>query len=373
MGIRLRVRLVAGITTAGLLAATTGTALAADTTAGATGGAIDRGVVQGALDQITASGGALGVQVRVTDGRHRLTARSGKAELDRNRPVPENGRFRIGSITKTFVSTVLLQLAGEGKLDLDAPVVRYLPGSIDTRITVRQVLQHTSGLYDYTSALPLDPDGFEQIRYKHWSPQEMLKISTDRPLDFEPGTQWSYSNTNYVVAGLLVEKITGRPYEKAVEQRILKPLRLADTEVPGDDLDIRGPHAHGYSTVKGKPTDVTRLNPSVAWAAGEMISTTKDLDTFVVALASGKLLKPAQQQEISRTTAVSPDYGLGLQVQTLPCGTKVWGHGGGIPGYSSELLTTPDTRKRLELSATSAPTSGNPTDAYLKLLTEAFC
>ncbi len=355
---------MAALTVAGLVA-TTGPALA-DTGSG-------HQVVQEALDQITASGAALGVQARVTDGRQRFTARSGKAELDSHRPVPENGRFRIGSITKTFVSTVLLQLAGEGKVELDAPVVRYLPGLIDGRITVRQALQHTSGLYDYTDALPLDPDGFEKIRYQHWRPQDLLEISTDKPLEFDPGTRWSYSNTNYVVVGLLVQKLTGGPYAKAVEHRILKPLRLDDTEFPGDDIDIRGPHAHGYVTVAGKPNDITRINPSVAWAAGEVISTTRDLDTFGVALASGRLLRPAQQREIAKTTSVSPEYGLGLQVQTLPCGTKVWGHSGGIPGYSSQLLTTPDTRKRLELSATSAPTAGDPGDAYRKLLDEVFC
>ncbi len=271
------------------------------------------------------------------------------------------------------MSTVLLQLAGEGKLDLDAPVVRYLPGLIDQRITVRQVMQHTSGLYNYTDALPLNPDEFEKIRYKHWTPQELVAVSTSKPLDFEPGTKWNYSNTNYIVAGLLVEKLTGRPYEKAVEQRILKPLHLNDTEVPGDNPNIKGPHAHGYWTVDGKPSDITRLNPSVAWSAGEMISTTRDLDTFIDALADGRLLKPAQQQEISKTTAVSPDYGLGLEVETLPCGTKVWGHGGGIPGYSSQMLSTPDTKKRLELSATTAPVSSNPGDALKKLLTEVFC
>ncbi|SER25011.1 D-alanyl-D-alanine carboxypeptidase [Lentzea xinjiangensis] len=361
------IRLTATVTAASLLVLTTAGVASAEV------GNADRQVVQQALDQITRSGGALGVQARVTDGRERFTARSGKAELDSARPVPLDGRFRVGSITKTFVSTVLLQLAGEGEVDLDAPVVRYLPGLIDDRITVRQVLQHTSGLFNYTNALPLSPDEFEKIRYKHWSPQELLAISTAKPLDFEPGTRWSYSNTNYVVAGLLVEELTGKPYEKAVEQRILKPLHLRDTEVPGDNPNIRGPHAHGYWTVNGKPTDITRLNPSVAWAAGEMISTTRDLDTFIVALSSGRLLKPAQQQEISRTTEVSPEYGLGLAVQTLPCGTKVWGHGGGIPGYSTELLSTPDTKKRLELSATSAPTSGDPGDAFAKLLDEVFC
>ncbi|MFS8096298.1 beta-lactamase family protein [Lentzea alba] len=361
------IRLVATVTATSLLALTTAGVASADTAS------VDRKVVQQAIDQLSSGGGALGVQVRVTDGRQRFTARSGKAELDSDKPVPLDGRFRVGSITKTFVSTVLLQLAGEGKVDLDAPVDRYLPGLIDKQITVRQILQHTSGLYNYTDALPLDPADFEKIRYKHWEPAELVAIATSKPLDFPPGTKWSYSNTNYIVAGLLIEKLTGKPYERAVEQRILKPLRLNDTEVPGDNPNIKGPHAHGYWTVDGKPSDITRINPSVAWAAGEMVSTTRDLDTFIVALSSGKLLKPAQQQEISKTTAVSPDYGLGLGVQTLPCGTKVWGHGGGIPGYSSDLLSTPDTKKRLELSATSAPTGGDPGQAYLALLNEVFC
>ncbi|MDX3656702.1 serine hydrolase [Streptomyces sp. ID05-26A] len=361
------IRLVATVTATSLLALTTVGVASADTSS------VDRKVIQQALDQVTQSGAALGVQARITDGRQRFTAGSGTAELNTTRPVPENGRFRVGSITKTFVSTVLLQLAGEGKVDLDAPVVRYLPGLIDSRITVRQVLQHTSGLFNYTNTLPLNPDEFEKIRYKNWSPQELLALSTSKPLDFEPGTQWNYSNTNYVVAGLLIEKLTGKPYEKAVEQRILKPLRLNDTEVPGNKAAISGPHARAYWTVAGKPSEITRMNPSVAWAAGEMISTTRDLDTFITALSGGKLLKPAQQQEISKTTAVSPQYGLGLQVETLPCGTKVWGHGGGIPGYSSQLLSTPDSKKRFEMNATSGPTDGDPGDAFNKILTEVFC
>ncbi len=362
------IRLVATVTAASLLVLTTAGVASAQEQS------VDRKVVQQAMDQLASSGGALGVQARVTDGRQRFTARSGKAELDSDRPVPLNGRFRVGSITKTFVSTVMLQLAGEGKVDLDAPVDRYLPGLLPYKdITVRQLLQHTSGLYNYTDALPLDPAEFEKIRYKHWEPKDLVAIATGKPLDFPPGTKWNYSNTNYIVAGLLVEKLTGRPYEKAVEQRILKPLKLSDTEVPGDNVNIRGPHAHGYWTVDGKPSDITRINPSVAWSAGEMVSTTQDLDTFIVALTSGKLLKPAQQKELAKTTDVSPEYGLGLQVQTLPCGTKVVGHGGGIPGYASDLLTTPDNKKRLEMSLTSAPVDGNPGQAYNTLLNEVFC
>ena len=355
-------RLVAALTAATLLA-TAGVASAAPASAG------QGQVVQQILDKLTTSGGALGTQARATGLG---TFRSGVATRDSRKPVPQNGTFRIGSVTKPFVSTVVLQLAGEGKVDLDAPVGRYLPGLIDGRITVRQLLQHTSGLYDYTEALPLDPAGFPSIRYKTWDSRELVAISVARPLGFEPGTQHSYSNTNYVVAGLLIEKITGRPYARAVEQRILKPLRLNDTSLPGNRVDVPGPHAHGYfPDAAGKPVDVTRLNPSWGGAAGEMISTTRDLDTFLAALLGGKLLRPSQQQELTRTTAASPDYGLGVSVTPLSCGTTVYGHDGSIHGYAAMMVGT--SAKRLELSVTESATAGDPGDGYFKLLDTVFC
>ncbi|NKE56735.1 beta-lactamase family protein [Lentzea sp. PSKA42] len=357
----------AAFAVATLLVATTGGTALADTTAG-----VDRKVVQQGLDEVVQAG-VLGVQLRVTHGWEHFTARSGTAELGSNRPVPLNGRFRAGSITKTFVSTVVLQLVGEGEVDLDAPVVRYLPGLIDQRITVRHLLQHTSGLYDHNNALPFDPAGFEQIRYRHWEPEELVAISTSRPLEFQPGTKWEYSNTNYVVAGLLIEKITGRPLERVVEHRVLKPLRLNDTVLPRDDDRIHGPHAHGYWAIDGKPVDITRFNPSVFWAEGNIVSTTKDLDTFFAALAGGRLPGPAQQRELTRATAVSPGYGLGLSIQVLPCGTTAWGHDGGVPGFASLVLTTPDTKKRAVLSATTSARVGDPSPGLQKILGEIFC
>jgi len=334
---------------------------------------IDREVVQRAIDTV-ARNGAVGAQVRVTDGRRSFTARAGVAEWGGDRPVPTDGRFRVGSVTKVFVSTVVLQLVGEGKVDLDAPVSRYLPGLLPDgdRITVRMLLQHTSGLYNYTSGLPLDPAGFETIRYRHREPRELVAIATAKPLDFEPGTKWSYSNTNYVVAGMLVEKITGRPYADAVRQRVIQPLRLRDTSVPGDRVDVPGPHAHGYYRVGDRVVDVTRINPSVAWAAGEIISTTADLDRFVAAVARGELLEPAQFAEMTELTDVSPGYGLGLEQQDLPCGATVIGHGGGIPAYSTVMLSSKDGRVRLEGSFTSAPDGGSG-KGLDELIAEVFC
>lgn len=334
---------------------------------------IDRQAVQRALDDMARTG-AQGVQLRVTDGRQQFTARAGTAKVDSPRPVPTDGRFRVGSITKTFVSTVVLQLVGEGEVDLDAPVQRYLPGLLPDgdKITVRHLLQHTSGLYNYTAALPLDPAGFEAIRYKTWTPAELVALSTAKPLDFAPGTGWNYSNTNYVVAGMLVEKVTGRPYDVAVTQRVLRPLGLRGTSVPGTRAAIPGPHAHGYVRVDGQVVDISEINPSVAYAAGEMISTTDDLDRFVDALLDGRLLGPAEQAELTSAQPSTEGYGLGFEATELPCGVTVWGHGGGIPGYSSLMLSSPDTKTRLTASLTSAPDPGQ-TEGLDELLNEVFC
>ncbi|WP_394615751.1 serine hydrolase domain-containing protein [Lentzea sp. JNUCC 0626] len=353
-------------TTAALCLLFTGTAVAEPQQ-------VDRRIVQEGLDELVAVGVATGTQAHVTDGRTRFSARSGTAETTSPRPVPFNGRFRAGSITKTFTSTVVLQLAGEGKIELDAQVDRYLPGLVDQRITVRQLLQMTAGLFNYTNALKFDPQGFEPDRFKSWTPEQLVAISTAQPLDFEPGTKWNYSNTNYVVLGLLIEKVTGRSYERAVEQRVLRPLRLNETRFPGDDVEIRGPHAHSYGIVDGRTVDTTRFNPSVFWGAGDVITTTRDLDTFYGALLTGKLLKPAQQAELTKTTAVSTDYGLGIFVDKAPCGTTIIGHSGGVPGYSSFAFSTPDLKRRVELSISAGIGTGDPNPAFGKLINEIFC
>jgi D-alanyl-D-alanine carboxypeptidase len=357
------IRLLATLAATSLLF--TGTAVADDQQ-------IDRKIVQQALDQITSTA-AQGAQLRVTEGRHSFTARSGTAELGSNRPVPVNGRFRAGSITKTFTSTVVLQLVGEGKVELDAPVTRYLPGLIDGRITVRHLLQHTSGIYNYTESIEFNPQDFEPIRFSHWEPAELIAISTSKPLQFEPGTRWEYNNTGFVILGELIEKVTKQPYERTVRQRILKPLHLNGTALPGDNPDIHGPHAHSYGLVDGKPTDTTRWNPSVFWAAGDIVSTTEDLDTFYAALLTGRLLEPAQRAELMKTTPVSPEYGLGLFIQKAPCGTTIVGHTGSVPGFGTYAFFTPDLKRRAELSATAGLGTGDPTSGYYGILNEVFC
>ncbi|MGW0463660.1 serine hydrolase domain-containing protein [Streptomyces sp. NPDC003027] len=278
--------------------------------------------------------------------------------------------YRVGSITKTFVATVLLRLQAEGRLDLDDPVEKWLPGMVrgnghdGRKITVRQLLNHTSGVYNVTS----DPGFQEKVfgpaflehRYDTWTPERLVAVAMTHEPDFAPGTGWNYSNTNYVLAGLVIEKATGRPYGKEIERRITKPLKLRATSVPGTDVTMPKPSSRAYSKLSFDPDatqvhDVTELNPSLAHAAGEMISNSSDLQTFYRALLKGKLLPKAEQRELTDTVATDPSapelrYGLGLMQVKLSCGKEVWGHGGGIHGSSSQAVTTRDGEHTLAMN-----------------------
>jgi D-alanyl-D-alanine carboxypeptidase len=321
------------------------------------------------LDLMTATGAA-GAQVRITAGGRQLTARSGVARLGASRGVPVNGRFRIASVTKTFTATVILQLVGERRLALDDSVSRYLPGLLPDgdRITVRMLLQHSSGLHNYSDDLTGDPAELQ----RHWDPRDLVAMAIAHPLNFPPGTASRYSNSDYIVAGLLVEHLTGRPWAAAVRDRIIRPLGLHDTTLPGDRTTIPGPHAHGYTQRGGALVDVTAMNPSVGWAAGEIISTTADLDTFTAALFAGRLLAPAQLTDMTTVSPADGAYGLGLSTNVLACGVRVWGHTGDVPGYDTLLASTRDGHLRLQLSLTTA-TRQQPLQGYRQLIDDVFC
>jgi len=323
-----------------------------------------------AMDEVIAAGAA-GVQVRLHDGRGDWVGTAGKRELGVRDGVPVNGRFRAGSLTKTFVATAVLQLVGEGKVKLDDPASRYLPQfGLGERITVRMLLQHTSGLFDYTGdvnsdgsvepGIPLSGQEFVDKRFHTYRKQDLVKFALSKPARFAPGTNWSYSNTNYVLAGLLIENVTGTDWAEQVERRILRPLGLRNTSLPGTNPNIPGPHAHGYLGYQHggaqRVVDITRQNLSWGNAAGEIISTTADLDKFITALLGGKLLAPAQLAEMRRVRPLSPAgaYGLGLAQVKFPCGISVLGHNGGIQGYRSDMFSTADSATRYEVSVTTA-------------------
>ncbi|WP_327010070.1 beta-lactamase family protein [Dactylosporangium sp. NBC_01737] len=354
-----------------------GATLTADPAAAAPTSGPDRAALQDTLARMGANG-ASGILAEVRDRDWAWRGAAGVAELGTGRPVQPRGRFRVGSVTKSFVATVALQLVAERRLRLDDPVERYLPGLVPDggRITVRHLMQHTSGLFDYTDGLlgGATVQDLVRMRYRSWSPRELLAYALDEAPLFEPGAGWSYSNTNYILVGLLIERVTGRPYGSEVTRRIIRPLGLHQTEVPGHDPDIAGPHAHGYLPLERDggvvPVDITRFEPSIAWAAGEMLSSAEDLNRFYGALVGGRLLPASLLAQMQATTGPE-SYGLGLFSLTLPSGTTLWGHTGGIFGYETFAMGTADGRRQLSLSANPWGPH-EPDDAMDQLLTLAF-
>ena len=323
--------------------------------AAATGGGADYPGLRAVIRRLTTEAGVPGALAEVHDRHGRTVITSGVGDLRTGARVPAHSRFRIGSVTKTFVATVVLQLAGEHRVDLDAPVEHYLPGLIrgngnDGRhISIRHLLQHTSGLPDY-----LDDSLIQQViadPLAHRDSYLLVQAALRHPSLFTPGERFSYSNTNYLVAALLIEKVTGRPYGEEIERRILRPLHLNETFVPGDETGIRGPHPNGYirTDPDQQPMDFTRFNPSVAGAAGGMNSSGRDLNRFFAALISGRLLKAAELREMMRTRPTGRpseyEYGLGLERANLPCGGVYWGHVGDSVGFSTQVGVTTTGRQ----------------------------
>ncbi|CAL9495833.1 D-alanyl-D-alanine carboxypeptidase [Actinosynnema sp. ALI-1.44] len=334
--------------------------------------------------------GVVGVQARVVTERGTGWAvTSGVADIRTGRPVPAQGHYRIASNTKSFVAAVVLQLVGEGALGLDDPVERHLPGVIrgnghdGAAITVRHLLQHTSGLPEYHAVLPGGGrEGFERHRFDHYEPARLVALALSRPPDFAPGADWRYSNTGYVVAGMVVEAVTGNGWRTEVERRIIRPLRLTDTRVPADDHRLPHPHARAYQQWEfgGELSDTTEFNPTVSDAAGAITSTTRDVSRFFRALVGGELLKPAQQAELVRTVPAGGGlaYGLGLYRKPLSCGGSYYDHGGNTAGVISRGGVSPDGRRSITLAFTGAHGDSRDDIAELaatsdRIVDRAFC
>ena len=290
--------------------------------------------------------------VRDKDG-NTIGAAAGTGNLETGEAPPLDGEVRIGSNTKTFVAVVILQLVQEGKITLDEPIETYLPGllhgeGIDgAKITVRQLLQHTSGLPEYTDTVPGETDIF-QIRDNYYSTRDLLDVALSKPAAFEPGSQFTYTNTNYIVLSLLVEKVTHRPLAEQITQRIIEPLGLTHTYYPGPgEEDIRGTHPHGYhrNSSAEEWKDITRMDPSWAGGAGAMISTPSELGTFLQATFNGTLLTQDSIAEMKKTVDTGqPNHGYGLGIFSMPlsCGGEAWGHSGGLHGYVTQNMVGPD-------------------------------
>ncbi|WP_435601876.1 serine hydrolase domain-containing protein [Streptomyces sp. bgisy130] len=356
----------------------------------------DRPELQKAIEEIVDSGFA-GVQLRVHDGRGEWVGSAGVRKLGESAKPPTNGHFRIGSTTKTFTATVVLQLVAEGRIGLDSPVDAYLPRfGLDQRITVRMLLQHTSGLFNYTGeyyddgtvvpGIPWQGQEYVDNQFHTYQPEDLIRLALSKPARFEPGTDWSYSNTNYVLAKLLTEEVTGRSLAEEMQRLILQPLGLSGTVVPGASPEIPEPHAHGYYRYEHagqwQVVDVTRFNVSWISAAGDMISTTEDLHTFFSALMSGKLLPDSLLAEMRTPHPQSGDhrYGLGLFMEETDGGGTIFHHNGGFFGWAALMYSSPDGSKTLTASLTTgdaeldfAATAEAFQKAQQRLVKEVFC
>ncbi|MFE3887872.1 serine hydrolase domain-containing protein [Streptomyces lydicus] len=312
-------------------------------------------------------------------------AAAGVADLRSGRTMRPRDHFRAGSLTKTLVATVVLQLVAEGRLSLHDSAAAHLPPGVPAagdgdrsdlrRVTIRQLLDHTSGLFNYTQdprlSRQLFGKGFRAHRYDSHTPAGLLRIALGHPPVAIPGTHYAYSNTNYLVLGLVIQAVTKNPYATEIRRRILVPARLTHTSFPGTDPVLPEPHGRAYSQAGGRRVDATSLNPSRAGAAGEMVTTLGDLNRFFAALLGGRLLPPRQMAQIRNGKGTGGAYGLGLYKTRLPCGVTVWGHNGDINGSYARTAGTADGRHivsyRLNTDTLAHPAHGTA------VLTAEFC
>jgi D-alanyl-D-alanine carboxypeptidase len=300
--------------------------------------------------------GAPGALVAVRTPTAFRRAAHGLGQRSPRVPMRTIDRFRVASVTKTFVATVVLQLVAESKLGLDEPVDRLLPGLLPDggSITIRELLNHTSGLFDYTDDMAWSGQVIAQPD-RRWSPRELVAVAAGHALLFRPGTSWWYSNTNYVVLGLAVEAVTGSTLGDELRNRIFAPLGLAATSFPTDTA-IDGPHAHGYAgsgTLPWLPPKIlidatTLVSPTSSWAAGALLSNADDVTRFYAALLGGRLVRPdllAAMRSASLATSGTPwNYGLGLMQFDTACG-RALGHLGDTVGYRTAVYARPDGRR----------------------------
>ncbi|MGW5345872.1 serine hydrolase [Streptomyces sp. HUAS TT3] len=353
----------------------------------------DRAAVQRALDDAVAKGGAPGIVAEVSDGPGGWFGSAGASDTATGQKRRQSEQFRIGSATKAFTAAVVLRLVAEGRLGLDDTVEQWLPGLVagsgyDGReITLRQLLNHTSGVFNYGNDAEFFKKGvgaeWFRNRYATYTPEQLVRIGLAHPPLFAPGEAFLYSNTNYVLAAMIVEKATGRDFGAELDRLVLRPLKLDRTYLPGTGPTLRGPHPRHYSTLFSSDTqpaihDATEMNQSFAWAAGGIVSTTGDLQRFFGALLGGRLLPAEQQREMFTTVETRgpvpwiPDtrYGLGVFSQTLPCGATVWGNAGATYGSWTYTMGSRDG-KHLLTSQVNGDWSG--LGVFNGLLTAEFC
>jgi len=317
-------------------------------------GRIDQGVAE-----VLAATGAPSASIAIVQGGRIVYSRAyGKAQLESGKAAAPEMRYSIGSISKQFTSTAILLLAEEGKLSLDDPVAKYVPGTTrGNEITIRQVLSMTSGYQDYWPQDYVMPGMLQPTT----SPQ-IVAGWANKPLDFEPGTRWQYSNTNYVIAGMIVEKVAGRPLVDFLTDRVFRPLKmLSVTDI--DQAPLGGEDQSRYLRyAMGLPRPAPKEGKGWLSAAGELAMTARDLAAWDISIIDQTVLKPASYRTMQTDnllkSGVASGYGLGINVG-MNGGRRVLSHGGEVSGFTASNQVFPDDRAAIvvlvNMDATPAP------------------
>ncbi len=310
--------------------------------------------IQAEMDELTAGGFPLGMVVWIDAPEYRFAGASGSANLADDIPMSPEGAFRIGSITKMFTATVILQLAEDGVLTLDDPLAQWLPEVADQlpygdQITLRHLLTHTSGVFNIVESDLYYGDLFAEAQIDEATGGVILDCVQRDPNDtlaryvygqdanFEPGSGWHYSNTNYALLGMVIENATGMPLAEAYRTHIYEPLGMTSTFLDCYE-DTLVDVVHGYTGTGDTMTDVTELHESIGWAAGGLVSTAADLVTFARGLFGGALFDDPASLDAMTTPAPGSSYGLGITVNGA-----YLGHAGFIVGFRSLLNYVPAT------------------------------
>ncbi|MER5575203.1 serine hydrolase domain-containing protein [Streptomyces massasporeus] len=362
--------LVAGIAAGPSVLPAAASAPAAPTTAPSTTGQSPNAALEAAIAGLPGAD-ATAALVRVGGKKGTWHGSSGVHDLRSGRPADPAARFRAGSVTKVFTAAVALQLAEEGRLDLDRSARSYLPELIPAAyagVTVRQLLGHTHGIPAPDFPGTTVEEAYAN-RFRVYDPRDMVRSATSKTPEFAPGERQHYLNIGYTVAGLLIERVTHDSYERQVARRVLGPLGLGDTSFPGTNPRIDGPHNRGYQTMRLDDgttglRDVTVWGATDAWAAGNIISTTADLETFTRALFRGRIVRGPLLEEMFTLPEVTDfrtgkpaAYSVGLSMKVLG-GREVWGKTGGRWGYNAAIASTRDGSRTLVYSVNSTDAKG---------------
>ncbi|MFJ8584760.1 serine hydrolase domain-containing protein [Streptomyces sp. NPDC093595] len=367
---------------------------------------LDPAALESAMDGVHHAG-VPGVFAEVRDGGTTWRGAAGVADVGTGRPVGPDMRQRIGSVTKTFTAAAVMQQVEQGRIELDAPIGRYLPrlvpGERGRKITVRMLLNHTSGLPDYLPyafpslrGFPSGPDvssrSLDDNRFRRFRPAELVEMGLAAPPAGEPGGPTGvYSNTNYLLLGLLLERVTGTTAEEYITRNVIRRAGLRHTSFPTGPR-IKGPHPKMYEALHGlvsPPRDYSVYDPSWTWTGAALVSTMEDLNRFYGMLLDGRIVDRSSLEQMQRTLPVRAldgstiEYGLGLhKVDLGACGT-FWGHDGSVWGAGTVSLTRADGERRMSVAVNlqrwnRMDSSGTPQhhpidDALLTLLGQAMC